>query len=51
MAVLTPGEKEILDAIMEQNIRLNALEEWKAVCDRQAADITKYIESLTEESV
>lgn len=47
MPSLTPGEKEILDAIREQNLRLVALEEWKFKCDAQSKQVDSYLKSLS----
>ena len=49
MSKLTAGEKEILDAIREQNLRLVVLEEWKNECDSQSKQVHDYLESLNEE--
>lgn len=45
---LTEGEKEILDAIMEQNHRLVALEEWKHKSEMQARQVQAYLNSLSD---
>lgn len=46
MSKLTPGEKEILDAIREQNLRLKALEDWKYDCLQHGKQVEEYIKSL-----
>ena len=48
MSKLTAGEKEILDAIREQNLRLVVLEEWKMMCDAQGKQVEAYLESLNK---